>query len=204
MQISRKESPLSASIHTDFETSKANQLKELTLSASIHTVFALCLKWRMLAFLDLHSIKKWSLWDRVLLSYMTIVHFCICQQRARVAFLDEKPHAKGSINSIAFLPREGNCFVTGGADHAVVLWKEVENRNLWKSKAFHKFFHSSAVMGVAGMLQKDVVLSAGYDRRIFGFDIQVETLIFRHLMENKCMNVLPNPCDLNLFMVQTG
>ncbi|KAK4765600.1 hypothetical protein SAY86_026690 [Trapa natans] len=150
--------------------------------------------------------------DRIFCSYtadnhdsqVSVIEIDTIHRVNQVTFLDEKPHAKGSINSIAFLLGQRNCFVTGGADHAVILWNEVEGTNSWKSKTLHKFCHSSAVTGVAGMLQKDIVLSSGCDKKIFGFDVQSETQLFTRHMESKCMNVLPNPCDFNLFMVQTG
>lgn len=120
--------------------------------------------------------------------------------------MEAKPHQKGVINSIRFMPWVDNCFVTGGCDHAVILWNEDsdDDANKWKPKALHRNLHSSAVMGVAGMQQKQVVLSAGADKKIIGFDVQTGRLQFRHQIESKCMSVLPNPCDFNLFMVQTG
>ena len=101
------------------------------------------------------------------------------------------------------MPWENTCFVTGGSDHAVVLWNE-RDENVWKPKFLHRNLHSSAVMGVAGMQQKQIVLSAGADKRIIGFDVHVGRADFKHQIESKCMSVLPNPCDFNLFMVQTG
>ena len=109
---------------------------------------------------------------------------------------------KGIINNISFMPWESTCFVTGGSDHAVILWDEKDNA--WKSKALHKNFHSSAVMGVAGMQQKHVVLSVGADKRIIGFDVRAGRADFKHQIESKCMSVLPNPRDFNLFMVHAG
>lgn len=103
------------------------------------------------------------------------------------------------------MPWDQVCFVTGGSDHAVVLWTDKEDgENSWKPKVLHRNLHSSAVMGVAGMQQKHIVLSAGADRRIFGFDMMAERTEYRHQIESKCMSILPNPCDFNLFMVQTG
>ncbi|KAG6753302.1 hypothetical protein POTOM_043354 [Populus tomentosa] len=126
------------------------------------------------------------------------------QGRARVTFLEDKPHIKGIINGIEFMPWENTCFVTGGSDHGVVLWNEKDEENSWKPKALHRNMHSSAVMGVAGMQQKQIVLSAGADKRIVGFDVQVGRADFKHQLDSRCMSVLPNPCDFNLFMVQTG
>ncbi|KAE8675535.1 Nucleotide binding protein, putative isoform 2 [Hibiscus syriacus] len=123
--------------------------------------------------------------------------------RPHVTFLEDKPHVKGIINNIAFMPWKQTCFGTGGSDHAVVLWSE-RYENVWKPKTLHRNLHSSAVMGVAGMQQKQIVLSAGADKRIIGFDVVTGSADFKHQMESKCMSVLPNPCDFNLFMVQTG
>ncbi|GLU20813.1 hypothetical protein SLE2022_369950 [Rubroshorea leprosula] len=126
------------------------------------------------------------------------------QGKGRVTFLEDKPHSKGIINSIAFMPWENTCFVTGGSDHAVVLWSERDVENSWKPKTLHKNLHSSAVMGVAGMQEKQIVLSAGADKRIVGFDVHVGRADFKHQIDSKCMSVLPNPCDFNLFIVQAG
>ncbi|XP_047311866.1 uncharacterized protein LOC124915233 [Impatiens glandulifera] len=120
----------------------------------------------------------------------------------RVCFLENKPHFKGIINNIVFMPWENPCFVTGGSDHAVVVWTDKEGD--WKPKALHRNLHSSAVMGVAGMQQKQIVLSVGADKRIIGFDAAVGRADYRHQIDSKCMSVVPNPCDFNLFMVQTG
>ena len=54
------------------------------------------------------------------------------------------------------------------------------------------------------MQQKQMVLSVGADRRIFGYDVRVGRADFKHQVDSKCMSVLPNPSDFNLFMVQTG
>ncbi|CAJ2641311.1 unnamed protein product [Trifolium pratense] len=126
------------------------------------------------------------------------------QGGARVKYLEDKPHFKGIINGIVFMPWEDTCFVTGGSDHAVILWSEQDGENKWKPKPLHRNLHSSAVMGVAGMQQKQIVLSAGADRRIFGFDVGVGRADFSHQIDSKCMSVVPNPRDFNLFMVQTG
>ncbi|XP_047340593.1 uncharacterized protein LOC124944380 isoform X2 [Impatiens glandulifera] len=123
----------------------------------------------------------------------------------QICFLEEKPHSKGIINNIVFMPWENVSFVTGGNDHAVMLWTEKEGENsCWKPKALHRKLHSSAVMGVTGMQQKQTVLSVGSDKRIIGFDAVAERVDYEHRIESKCMSVLPNPCDFNLFMVQTG
>ncbi|XP_059643025.1 uncharacterized protein LOC132284899 [Cornus florida] len=137
-------------------------------------------------------------------SQIAVVNLNKTQQRTRVSFLEEKPHVKGIINNVVFMPWENACFVTGGSDHAVVLWTEKDGENKWKPKAVHRSMHSSAVMGVAGMQQKQVVLSAGADKRIIGFDLLAGRADYKHQIESKCMSVLPNPCDFNLFMVQTG
>ncbi|KAJ6294379.1 hypothetical protein OIU76_022452 [Salix suchowensis] len=137
-------------------------------------------------------------------SQISILNLNKTQGRARVTFLDDKPHIKGTINSIEFMPWENTCFVTGCNDHGVVLWNEKDDESLWKPETLHRNLHSSAVMGVAGMQQKQIVLSAGADKRIVGFDVQVGRADFKHQLDSKCMSVLPNPCDFNLFMVQTG
>uniref|UniRef100_A0A2N9FCA4 Uncharacterized protein n=1 Tax=Fagus sylvatica TaxID=28930 RepID=A0A2N9FCA4_FAGSY len=137
-------------------------------------------------------------------SQISVLNLNKTQGRARVTFLEDKPHVKGIINSITFMPWEDACFVTGGSDHAVVFWKEKDGEDLWKPKALHRSMHSSAVMGVAGMQQKNIVLSVGADKRIIGFDVLAGRADFRHQIESKCMSVVPNPCDFNLFMVQTA
>ncbi|KAJ6851507.1 U5 small nuclear ribonucleoprotein 40 kDa protein-like [Iris pallida] len=120
----------------------------------------------------------------------------------KVVFLREKPHLKGIINSILFMPWVDSTFATGGSDHAVILWQEKDDS--WKPKALHREQHSSAVMGVAGLQQKKVILSVGADKRIIGYDLLSGRAEFKHQIESKCMSVLPNPSDFNLFMVQTG
>ncbi|KAJ8772477.1 hypothetical protein K2173_027654 [Erythroxylum novogranatense] len=137
-------------------------------------------------------------------SQISVLNLNKAQGRARVTFLDKKPHVKGIINSIIFLPWENSSFVTGGSDHAVVLWNETDGENSWNPRVLHRDQHSSAVMGVAGMHQKQVILSAGSDKRIIGFDAHARKANFKHQLDSKCMSVLPNPCDQNLFMVQTG
>lgn len=84
-----------------------------------------------------------------------------------------------------------------------MLWSE-NGENKWKPKPLHMNLHSSSVMGVAGMQQKQIVLSAGKDRKIIGYDAHVGIQDFMHQVDTKCLSVLPNPCDFNLFMVQTG
>ncbi|KAH9328870.1 hypothetical protein KI387_000978 [Taxus chinensis] len=124
--------------------------------------------------------------------------------KKKVTFLEDKPHIRGIVNSISFMPWDDLCFATGGSDHAVVMWTEKESGGGWKSKTLHRNQHSSAVMGVAGMQQKQIVLSAGADKRIVGFDARIARADFKHQLESKAMGVLPNPADFNLFMVQTG
>lgn len=86
--------------------------------------------------------------------------------KASVTFLEDKPHERGVINSMRFMPWDDTCFVTGGTDHAVVLWKEKETGNAWKPTALHqKKLHTSSVTGIAGMQQKTTVLSVGADKR---------------------------------------
>ncbi|PRQ16853.1 putative transcription factor WD40-like family [Rosa chinensis] len=137
-------------------------------------------------------------------SQVSVLNLNRTQGKPRVTFLEAKPHVKGIINSIVFPPWENTCFVTGGSDHAVVLWKETDAENVWKPKQLHRSIHSSAVMGVAGMWQKQIILSVGADKRIVGFNANMERTEFKHQIDSKCMSVLPNPCDFNLFMVQAG
>lgn len=120
----------------------------------------------------------------------------------RVTFLEGKPHLKGIINSIFFMPWVDLYFATGGSDHAVVLWTEKDGS--WKPKTVHRNHHSSAVMGVAGLQQKKIILSVGADKRIIGFDVMAGRPEYKHQTDSKCMSVLPNPSDFNLFMVQEG
>lgn len=126
--------------------------------------------------------------------------------KMKVKFLEEKPHIKGIINSLVFLPWGNDIFVTGGSDHAVCLWEEKEtNEGLkWKAKALHRNQHSSAVMSVAGLRQKELVLSGGADKRVVGHDMRYNKSYVSYTLESKSMGVLPNPADFNLFMVQTG
>ncbi|PIN16704.1 U5 snRNP-specific protein-like factor [Handroanthus impetiginosus] len=126
------------------------------------------------------------------------------KERTRVSFLQDKPHIKGIINSITFMPWDDKSFVTGGSDHGVIIWTEKDGEDSWKPKTLHRGHHSSAVMGVAGMHHRDIVMSAGADKRIIGFDVLAGRTDYKHQIESKCMSVLPNPRDFNLFMVQTG
>ncbi|CAK8568065.1 unnamed protein product [Lathyrus sativus] len=137
-------------------------------------------------------------------SQVSVTNLNRVQGERRVNFLEDKPHLKGIINGIVFMPWEDTCFVTGGSDHAVVLWREQDDEDKWKPRPLHRNLHSSAVMGVAGLQQKQIVLSAGADKRIIGFDVGVGRADFTHQIDSKCMSVVPNPCDFNLFMVQTG
>ncbi|KAA8521099.1 hypothetical protein F0562_011748 [Nyssa sinensis] len=84
------------------------------------------------------------------------------QRKTRVSFLEEKPHVKGIINNIVFMLWDSVCFITGGNDHAVVLWTEKDGDNFWEPKVLHNSLHSSAVMGVAGMHQRQIVMSADW------------------------------------------
>uniref|UniRef100_A0A6N2MPH5 Uncharacterized protein n=1 Tax=Salix viminalis TaxID=40686 RepID=A0A6N2MPH5_SALVM len=127
-------------------------------------------------------------------SQISVLDLNKTQGRARVTFLENKPHVKGIINGIEFMPWENNtCFVTGGSDH-----------ELMEAKGIAQEYAFFCCHGVAGMQQKQIVLSAGADKRIVGFDVQVGRADFKHQLDSKCMSVLPNPCDFNLFMVQTG
>ncbi|CAJ1937599.1 unnamed protein product [Sphenostylis stenocarpa] len=73
-----------------------------------------------------------------------------------------------------------------------------------KPEALPRNLHSSAVMVVSGMQQRQIVLSVGKDKRILGYDAHVGRQDFMQQVDSKCMSVLPNPHDFNLFMVQTG
>ncbi|MCO5558056.1 hypothetical protein L7F22_011631 [Adiantum nelumboides] len=126
--------------------------------------------------------------------------------KMKVKFLEDKPHTKGIINNLVFLPWGNDSFVTGGSDHAVCLWeeKEVLERLKWKAKILHKSQHSSAVMSVASLRHKELVLSGGADKRVVGHDTRYNRSYVCYTLESKAMGVLPNPADFNLFMVQTG
>ncbi|XP_073291380.1 uncharacterized protein [Primulina huaijiensis] len=137
-------------------------------------------------------------------SQISILELNEGDDRTRVSFLEDKPHVKGIINSINFMPWDKTCFVTGGSDHDVVLWTEHDKEGSWKPNSLHRSIHTSAVMGVAGLQDKNVVMSAGADKRIIGFDTTSGTVVYKYQTESKCMSVLTNPCDFNLFMVQTG
>lgn len=113
---------------------------------------------------------------------------------------------KGIINSIVFMPWDDEeCFVTGGSDHSVIMWEgEGDDITSWEPTTLHRNMHSSAVMGVAGMVQRKVVLSVGMDKKIFGYDVSSSKVTYKHQIDSKCLSILPNPHDFNLFMVQTG
>ena len=135
----------------------------------------------------------------MLISVGSLFHMQTCESK----FLKDRPHSKGLINRIMFTPWDDPCFITGGCDHAVVLWREQCESNAWKSRLLHKDLHTSAVMGVAGMRHNNLVLSCGDDRRFIGFDAREEKVTFKHRLDNKCTNLLPNPRDVNLVMLQT-
>ncbi|KAI4336397.1 hypothetical protein L6164_014929 [Bauhinia variegata] len=137
-------------------------------------------------------------------SQVSVMNLNKKQRGERVKFLENKPHVKGIINNIVFMPWENTSFATGGSDHAVVLWSENDSEDKWTPKALHRNNHSSAVMGVTGLRQKYTVLSVGADKRIIGHDANAGRVHYNHQIDSKCMSVLPNPCDFNLFMVQTG
>ncbi|KAL3626747.1 hypothetical protein CASFOL_029490 [Castilleja foliolosa] len=136
-------------------------------------------------------------------SQISVLNLNKGREKTRVSFLEDKPHSKGIINSIEFMLWDDRSFVTGGSDHAVILWTEKEY-DKWEPQLLHKHHHSSAVMGVAGMQQRKVVMSAGADKRIIGYDVTTGRADYKHQIDSKCMSVLPNPYDFNLFMVQTG
>lgn len=122
----------------------------------------------------------------------------------KVKFLKDKPHDKGIVNSLMFLPWEnGRCFATAGCDHCVVVWQEKEDGE-WKAKPMHRSLHSSAVMSAVGMRHKPLIVSVGMDKRIVGFDAQHFREEFRYTLDSKALRMLPNPVDSNLYMVQTG
>lgn len=137
-------------------------------------------------------------------SQLSILNLNKTNERMRVTFSEEKPHVKGNINNIMFMPWDDSCFVTGGCDHAVVLWTEKGGENSWKPKALHRSFHTSAVRGVAGLQHKKIVLSAGADKRIIGFDLNSGRADYKNQIDASCMSILTNPRDFNLFMVHTA
>ncbi|KAG8044228.1 hypothetical protein GUJ93_ZPchr0226g7152 [Zizania palustris] len=124
------------------------------------------------------------------------------KRQKKVTFLPAKPHTKGIINNINFMPWSDVCFVTGGSDHAVILWQDKDDS--WNHKKVHNELHSSVVMGVAGLQQRNTILSVGSDKRIIAFDLAAERTESKNLIDSKCMSVLPNPRDFNLCMVQTA
>ncbi|KAK2384984.1 WD repeat-containing protein [Trifolium repens] len=136
-------------------------------------------------------------------SQVSVTKFKEGERSAQVSFLEDKPHVKGAINSIVFLPWENTCFATAGTDHSVMIWSEnVEKK--WKPEALHRNYHTSAVMGVAGVQHKKLVLSVGKDRRILGYNAEEGKQDFMLQVDSKCLSILLNPRDFNLFMVQTG
>lgn len=138
-------------------------------------------------------------------SQISLIDLNKTAEKERVTFFENKPHVKGIINNISFAPWDDVCFFTGGSDHAVILWSEQDGGEVsWKPNTLHRHLHTSAVMGVAGLHQKQTVVSAGADKRIIGYDVVAGRPAFKHLIESKCMSVLPNPCDFHLFMVQTA
>lgn len=52
--------------------------------------------------------------------------------------------------------------------------------------------------------KKNAILSVGSDKRIISFDLAAGRTESKNLIDYKCMSVLPNPCDFNLYMVQTA
>ncbi|KAJ3669672.1 hypothetical protein LUZ60_011622 [Juncus effusus] len=124
----------------------------------------------------------------------------------KAVFLEGKPHLKGVINRINFMlwVNQSTCFTTCGSDHGVVLWKESEQSNLWTQKLLHRDLHSSTVMAAFGPQNKEAVLSVGRDKRVVLYDLGTERCEFKFFLDAKCLNVLPNPTDSNLYMVQLG
>jgi hypothetical protein len=121
-------------------------------------------------------------------------------------FLEKKPHDRGIINRINFMPWRGqiSCFVTSGSDHAVVLWKEDEKDGCWGQELLHMNHHTSAVMGAFGLQYKEAVLSVGLDKRVVLFDIVRGRTDLKFQLDSKCLNALPSPCNSNLYLVQLG
>nr|BAJ85845.1 predicted protein [Hordeum vulgare subsp. vulgare] len=120
----------------------------------------------------------------------------------KVTYLQAKPHTKGIINNINFMPWSDTCFMTGGSDHAVMLWQEKDDS--WNFKKVHRDQHSSGVMGVVGLQQRKTIISVGLDKRIISYDVATERTEYKNLIDSKCLSVLLNPSDFNLYMVQTG
>lgn len=134
-------------------------------------------------------------------SQVSMMNLNISGQK-KVTFLPAKPHTKGIINNINFMPWSDAGFMTAGSDHSVILWQEKDDS--WSHKKVHKELHSSAVMGVAGLQQRKTIISVGADKRIISFDLSAERAEYKNLIDSKCMSVLLNPCDFNLYMVQTA
>nr|AFJ66201.1 hypothetical protein 7G9.6 [Boechera stricta] len=219
--IARNSSPTTIKCHTSNQISSQHKrkLRSLILCPVNEQLFATRLAASLLSTTDCMSRKQrrwaedmvWHPSGNTLFSVYTAddgdsqISILNLNKTRRVTFLENKPHVKGIINNIKFMPWENSCFVTGGSDHAVVLWNECDDEeNKWKSKTLHRNLHSAAVMGVDGMRNKNVVLSVGADKRIYGFDVQVGRADYKHQIDYKCMSVLANPCDFNLFMVQSG
>ncbi|KAJ7535344.1 hypothetical protein O6H91_12G036700 [Diphasiastrum complanatum] len=124
--------------------------------------------------------------------------------KRKMVFLEDRPHVKGLINNVEFMPWDnGLHFVTAGSDHAVVMWSLTDEMS-WKPKALHRSLHTSSVSGVAGNQSKHCILSSGLDKRVVGFNTQYGKCEFQNLLDSKAMGILSNPVDLNLFMVQAG
>lgn len=122
------------------------------------------------------------------------------------SFLEKKPHDRGIINRINFMPWRGqtSCFVTSGSDHAMVLWKEGEKDDCWGQELLHVNHHTSAVMAAFGLQYKEAVLSVGLDKRVVLFDLVAGKTDFKFQLDSKCLNALPSPSNSNLYLVQLG
>ncbi|KAJ0969770.1 hypothetical protein J5N97_022647 [Dioscorea zingiberensis] len=121
--------------------------------------------------------------------------------REKVTILQEQPHLKGIINTIKFMPYDQSFFAACGCDHSVILWHDQSDS--WKPNVLCKDIHSSAVTGVSGLEQRKFLLSVGLDKRVVAFD-STGKIKFKFQLKSKCLDILPNPLDFNLYMVHTG
>lgn len=120
-------------------------------------------------------------------------------KQKKVSFLPVKPHTKGIINNINFMPWSDVCFVTGGSDHAVN--KKMIHGTTRKCTRICILLLSWVLLDYS---KKNAILSVGSDKRIISFDLAAGRTESKNLIDYKCMSVLPNPCDFNLYMVQTA
>eukprot|EP00850_Spirogloea_muscicola_P024065 SM000433S15731 [mRNA] locus=s433:17209:24330:- [translate_table: standard] len=119
--------------------------------------------------------------------------------------LEGAPHDKGIINRVAFLPwGDGRLFATGGCDHAVVLWECSRQASQPVPRLLHRHAHTSAVTDVDGMPRRGVVVSAGLDKRVIGWDVEHGQQAFKLTFNSKAIACRPNALDANLLLVQIG